>query len=98
MRDLRRMLKIYSVLDNDYRLNILFTIANDPEISFNDIARKTGIEKSLLAYHLGVLKNIGLVEMEYSKRSKKLTKYRLTREGKDILEKLKHAEKVLEVT
>ncbi|MEM3061663.1 MAG: winged helix-turn-helix domain-containing protein [Nitrososphaeria archaeon] len=97
MEELRKMLKIYSVLDNDYRLNILFTIANEPDISFNDIARKTGIEKGLLAYHLGVLKNVGLVEMEYSKRSKKLTKYKLTDEGKKIFEKLKLTEKPAEV-
>ncbi|MEM3590866.1 MAG: winged helix-turn-helix domain-containing protein [Candidatus Bathyarchaeia archaeon] len=93
MEELRRMLKIYSVLDNDYRLNILFTIADEPDISFNDIARKTGIEKGLLAYHLGVLKHVGLVEIEYSKRSKKITKYKLTDEGKRVLEKLKLAEK-----
>jgi len=39
------------------------------------------------------LKNVGLVEMEYQKRSKKLTKYRVTEEGKEILEKLKLVEK-----
>ncbi|MEM3601347.1 MAG: winged helix-turn-helix domain-containing protein [Candidatus Bathyarchaeia archaeon] len=83
------MLTTYSILDNDYRLNILFTVAEEPDLSFNDIARKTGIEKALLAYHLGVLKHVGLVEMEYQKRSRKLTKYKLTEEGKEILEKLK---------
>jgi len=31
--------------------------------------------------------------MEYSKRSKKITKYKLTDEGKRVLEKLKLAEK-----
>lgn len=88
-KELREKLKIYSVLDNEDRLNILFTVAEKPDISFNDISRKTGIEKPLLAYHLGVLKHVGLVEMEYQKRSKKFTKYRLTEKGKEILEKLK---------
>jgi DNA-binding transcriptional ArsR family regulator len=47
------------------------------------------MDKAALAYHLGVLKHVGLVEMEYEKRSKKLTKYRITEEGKEILRKLK---------
>lgn len=29
MEELRKMLKVYGVLDNDYRLNILFTIAEN---------------------------------------------------------------------
>jgi DNA-binding MarR family transcriptional regulator len=88
VEELRRMLTIYRVLDNESRLRIIFTIINEPDIAFNDIARKTGIDKPALAYHLGVLKRAGLVEMEYQKRSKKLTKYRVTDEGKKILEKL----------
>jgi len=83
---LSRMLIIFSALDNEDRLRIIFTIFNEPDISFNDIAKKTGIDKSALAYHLGVLKRAGLVEMEYQKRGKKLTKYRITDEGKKILE------------
>ena len=93
MEEARRMLTIYSVLDNDSRLKILYTIFNEPDIAFNDIARKTEMDKAAFAYHLGVLKNVGLVEMEYQKRSKKLTKYRVTEEGKEILEKLKLVEK-----
>lgn len=88
MEEARRMLTIYSALDNDSRLKILYTIFNEPDIAFNDIARKTEMDKPALAYHLGVLKNVGLVEMEYQKRSKKLTKYRVTKEGEEILRKL----------
>jgi DNA-binding transcriptional ArsR family regulator len=74
MEEARKMLTIYRALDNESRLKILYTILNEPDIAFNDIARKTEIDKPALAYHLGVLKNVGLVEMEYQKRSKKLTK------------------------
>jgi len=88
IKELREKLAIYRALDNDDRLNILFTIAKEPGISFNDISRKTGIEKPLLAYHLGLLKHVGLVEMRYQKRSKKSTMYNLTDKGKEILEKL----------
>jgi DNA-binding transcriptional ArsR family regulator len=89
MEEARRMLKIYSVLDNDSRLKILYTILQEPDIAFNDMASKTRMDKGSLAYHLGVLKHVGLVEMEYQKRSKKLTKYRITEEGKEILRELK---------
>jgi DNA-binding transcriptional ArsR family regulator len=82
------MLIIYSALDNEDRLKILFTIFNEPDISFNDISKKTDIDRSALAYHLGVLKRAGLVEMECQKRGKKLTKYRITEEGKKILKKV----------
>jgi DNA-binding transcriptional ArsR family regulator len=98
MEEARKMLTIYRALDNDSRLKILYTILNEPDIAFNDIARKTEIDKPALAYHLGVLKNVGLVEMEYQKRSKKLTKYRVTEQGKEILKKLKLIEKPVEVS
>jgi DNA-binding transcriptional ArsR family regulator len=88
MQEARKILTIYRALDNDSRLKILYTILNEPDIAFNDIARKTEIDKPALAYHLGVLKNVGLVEMGYQKRSKKLTKYRVTEQGKEILKKL----------
>jgi predicted transcriptional regulator len=68
------MLIIYSALDNEDRLKIFFTIFNEPDISFNDISKKTDIDKSALAYHLGVLKREGLVEMECQKRGKKTHK------------------------
>jgi DNA-binding transcriptional ArsR family regulator len=71
---LSRMLIIYSALDNEDRLKILFTIFNEPDISFNDISKKTDIDKSALAYHLGVLKRAGLVKMECQKRGKKTHK------------------------
>ncbi|MGB9760654.1 MAG: transcriptional regulator [Brevinematia bacterium] len=98
MEEARRMLTIYRALDNDSRLKILYTVLNEPDIAFNDIARKVGIDKPALAYHLGVLKCVGLVEMEYQKRSKKLTKYRVTEEGKETLKKLKLMEKPTEIT
>jgi len=93
MEEARRMLKVYRALDSDDRLNILLTVSREPDMAFNDIARKTGIDRGLLAYHLGVLKKVGLVEMEYERRSKKSTKYHLTEEGTEILRKLKLIEK-----
>jgi DNA-binding MarR family transcriptional regulator/uncharacterized protein YoxC len=80
-------LPIYRVLCNKSRLRIIFTIINEPGIAFNDIARKTGINKFALSRHLIALMNVGLVEKEYQKRSKKL-KFRVTNEGKEIFEEL----------
>jgi predicted transcriptional regulator len=97
MEEARRMLKVYKVLDNDNRLNILYTILNEPDIAFNEIARKTGMDRGALAYHIGVLKHVGIVGMEYEKRSKKLTKYRITEEGKEILRKLKLLEEPIKL-
>ncbi len=98
MEEARRMLKVYRALDNDDRLNILLTVSREPDMAFNDIARKTGIDRGLLAYHLGVLKKVGLVEMEYERRSRKSTKYRLTEEGTEILRKFKLIEKPVKLS
>ncbi|MEM2380884.1 MAG: winged helix-turn-helix domain-containing protein [Candidatus Nezhaarchaeales archaeon] len=86
--ELREKLKVYRALDNDCRLNILITLSNKPNIAFNDLARETSIEKGLLAYHLGVLKDVGLVESEYKRRSKKISMFRLTAKGKRVISEL----------
>jgi len=87
--ELRKRLKVYRAIDNNHRLNILTTLFDEPDIAFNDLARKTEIERGLLAYHMGVLKDVGLVESEYERRSKKSSKYRLTNEGIEILKEFK---------
>jgi len=94
-KKIKEMLKILRALDNDTRLKILAVLQAEPNLSFNDIARKTGIERGALAYHLGVLKRAGLVELKYERRSKKITQYRLTDKARDVLAKL-GLDKVLE--
>ena len=86
---IRKRLKVYRAIDNDHRLNILITLFNEPDIAFNDLARKTEIERGLLAYHIGVLKGVRLIESEYERISKKSSKYRLTEEGIKILKEFK---------
>lgn len=87
--ELRKRLKVYRAIDNDHRLNILTTLFVEPDIAFNDLARKTEIERGLLAYHVGVMKDVGLVKSEYERRSKKSSKYRLTEEGIKVIEEFK---------
>lgn len=94
-KKIKEMLKILRALDNDTRLKILAVLQAEPNLSFNDIARKTGIERGALAYHLGVLKQAGLVELKYERRSKKITQYSLTGKARDVLAKL-GLDKVLE--
>jgi predicted transcriptional regulator len=86
VEEARRMLTIYSVLDNDSRLKLLYTILDEPGITFEDVARKTKMDKAALAYHLGVLKRVKLVECE---KINKKSRYWVTEEGKEILEKLR---------
>ena len=87
--ELRKRLKVYRTIDNDHRLNILTTLFDEPDIAFNDLARKTEIERGLLAYHMGVMKDVGLVKSEYERRSKKSSKYRLTEEGMEVIKEFK---------
>lgn len=85
----RKRLKVYRAMDNDHRLSILTVLLNNPNIAFNDLARKTEIERGLLAYHVGVLKDVGLVEGEYKRESKKFSRYRLTDEGTKVLKEFR---------
>lgn len=88
MEEIRQKLKVYRALDNDYRVNILVALFHEPNMAFNDLARSLGIERGLLAYHLGVLKHIGLIKGEYERKSKKSSKYYLTNEGMKMLKEL----------
>ena len=81
----RQRLKVYRAIDNDHRLDVLTRLRDEPDIAFNDLAKKLRIDRGLLAYHVGVLKDVGLIECEYERRSKKSSKYRLTDEGVKIL-------------
>ena len=85
----RQKLKIYRAIDNDYRLNVFTRLHDEPDIAFNDLAKKLMINRALLAYHVGVLKDVGLIESTYERRSKKSSKYRLTDEGIKILKEFK---------
>jgi len=85
---LREKLRLYAALDSDLRLKAFFEIDRKPDISFNELSRKLKIERGLLGYHLGVLKAAGLVNVDYERRSKETSKYRLTGEGEKVLKKL----------
>ncbi|MBW1935825.1 MAG: winged helix-turn-helix transcriptional regulator [Candidatus Freyrarchaeum guaymaensis] len=94
MKELRQKLKIYGTLNNEDRLNILIALYNNPGISFNDLARSVKIDKPLLAYHVGLLRHVGLVESRYERSGRKTTKYRLTDQALKVLEELKVIEKI----
>ncbi len=79
---------------NKVRLAILFLLEKNENISFSELHEKLVftryiISKSILAYRLGVLSGANLIENEYSRKQKKLTRYRLTPIGKKILEIVK---------
>lgn len=93
MEELRRKLKIYSALDNEDRLNILIALYANPDISFSELARNVNIDKPLLAYHVGLLRHIGLIESKYERDGRKTTKYRLTDQAVKVFEELKIIEK-----
>ena len=93
MEEIRRKLKIYGALDNDDRLNIIIALYNNPDISFNELARSVNIDKPLLAYHVGLLRHVGLIESKYERVGRKSTKYRLTDQAIKVLEELEIIEK-----
>ncbi|MCJ7425218.1 winged helix-turn-helix domain-containing protein [Candidatus Bathyarchaeota archaeon] len=89
MAEARQKLEVYAQIHDKNRLSILVTLFYEPNKAFNDLAREVGIYRQLLAHHIGILKDMNLVECEYEKRGRKLTKYRLTDTGVDILHELK---------
>jgi len=92
----RERLKIYRALDNDYRLEILTKLMQNPDMSFNDLARSVGTERGLLAYHAAVLRHVGLIDWGYERRKKKSSKYHITDKGVQILKELNLIEKPIE--
>ncbi len=81
-------LRMYGALDNGSRLRAYLALSESPGIGFNELARRVGLQKGLLAYHLGVLKAAGLVKVRYGRMSKETSKYYPTGEGKRLLERL----------
>jgi predicted transcriptional regulator len=86
--EVREKLRTYRALDNDRRLNAFLSINEQPGISFNELARKMRIERGLLAYHLGVLKASGLIDVTYVRRSRETSQYKLTKKGEEVLKEL----------
>jgi DNA-binding transcriptional ArsR family regulator len=84
IREARQRLRLYRALDNEIRLNAFLAIRRQPGVSFNRLARETGVERGLLAYHLAVLKAAGIVRAKYERRSRQTSEYVLTREGERL--------------
>ena len=77
-------LKAYTALDNPIRLRAFRLIHDSPGVPFNEIARHIRIESGLLAYHLGVLKAAGVVEVAYAREGRQVTSYRLDGIGQEL--------------
>lgn len=88
IEEARRKLRVYRALDNKVRLKALKAISEKPGMSFNSVSREANVERGLLAYHLGVLKAAGLVDVRYRRTSKKTSEYKLTQLGKEHLQDL----------
>ena len=46
------------------------------------------MERAALAYHIGLLRHVGLIEMVYERRGRKTTSYRLSDLGKRVIRDL----------
>jgi len=79
---------IYRALDNRTRLLAYEILHDEPDLPFNEIARRLGMKTGLAAYHLAILKAAGLVEFRYLRRSKETSRYRLTKYGERWYRKL----------
>ena len=88
IEEVRQKLGKYRALDSDLRLRAYLAINERPAISFNELSRKVKVERGLLAYHLGVLKAVGLVDVTYERTGKETSKYELTDEGRQFLRQL----------
>jgi len=89
LQEVYEKLRAYSVLDNKVRLNAFFLISDNPGTKFNDITKSVKVRKSLVAYHLGLLKAAGLVTFKYERKGKATSSYWLTDLGKMTMEELR---------
>lgn len=86
--EVAQRLRAYGALDNPIRLRAYRIVHDAPEVSFNDLARKLNLASGLAAYHLGVLKSAGLVEVRYVRSGMATSRYALTALGARIFEDL----------
>src|SRR2546428_12949363 len=81
-------LRAYTALDNPIRLRAFRLIHESPRVPFNEIARRIRIESGLLAYHMGVLKAAGVVDVTYERDGRQVTSFRLRARGEESFSEL----------
>ncbi len=81
-------LRAYTALDNPIRLRAFRLIHDSPGLPFHEIAKAVRIESGLLAYHMGVLKAAGLVDVAYERDGRQVTSYRLGARGDELFSEL----------
>ena len=81
-------LRAYTALDNPIRLRAFRLIHDSPGLPFHQIAKAIRIESGLLAYHMGVLKAAGLVDVAYARDGRQVTAYRLGARGDELFSEL----------
>ncbi len=81
-------LRAYTALDNPIRLRAFRLIHDSPGVPFNEIAKHVRIESGLLAYHMGVLKAAGVVDVVYERAGRQVTSYRLGAAGEALFSDL----------
>ena len=82
--DVARHLRAYGALDNPLRLKAYRAIRDVPEVPFSEIARRLGVASGLAAYHLGLLKAAGLVDVVYARKGLATSRYVLTDWGEQV--------------
>ncbi len=88
-QEAQRKLMLYGALNNPIRLDAFLLISENPGMAFNDIAKKFKEDKALVAYHLGVLKTVGLVNFAYERKGRtSYSSYTLTDLAKKVLDEL----------
>ncbi len=86
--ELARKLRAYGALDSPARLHAYRIIHDSPDVPFSELVRELDVASGLAAYHLGVLKAAGLVEVRYARSGMATSKYTLTPLGDRIFESL----------
>lgn len=81
-------LRAYTALDNPIRLRAFRLIHESPGVPFNQIAKHIRIESGLLAYHMGVLRAAGVVDVTYERDGRQVTSYRLGARGEELFSEL----------
>src|SRR3989442_6715042 len=83
-------LRSYTALDNPIRLRAFRLIHESSGVPFNEIAKRIRIESGLLAYHMGVLKAAGGVDVTYARDGRHVTSHPLSAKGEELFSELFH--------
>ena len=78
----------FNALSSEFRRLLLGLIYTDGPVYQSDILKHVGVESNKLAYHLNILRAANLINREYGRNGKNVSRYSIKEDGTKFLESI----------